>query len=83
MASKPNEPDEPYIRVIPNNKNPVENAPIKKYFNAASFDAKSFFLIPARMYELTDMISIPINNIVQLLYDTITTIPTRANNIKA
>ena len=51
---------------MPNNKNPVEKAPIKKYFKAASFEAKSFFFIPARIYKLTDMISIPINSMVKL-----------------
>ena len=54
------------MRAIPNNKKPVENAPIRKYFNAASFDAKSFFLMPARIYRLTDIISMPINNITKL-----------------
>ena len=65
ITSKSKEPVAPYNKVMPNSKKPVENAPIKKYFKEASLDAALFFFIPAKMYKLTDMISIPINNMVK------------------
>ena len=37
----------PYIKAIPYNKNPVINAPRRKYFNALSFDFILFLKNPA------------------------------------
>src|SRR3989338_7825162 len=60
---------------MPNNKNPVANEPIKKYFSAASFEDKLLFLLPAKIYKLIDKISIPKNNITKFEYDTIKNAP--------
>src|ERR1700722_7972737 len=53
----------PYRNAIPNNINPVEKEPIRKYFNAASFPFRLRFSLPVRIYNGMESISIPRNNI--------------------
>ena len=51
------------MKAVPNKKMPVENAPIKKYFNDASLEAKLSFFEPAKTYNGIDNTSIPKNSI--------------------
>ena len=46
---------------------PVENAPIKKYFSEASLLFKLGLSLPVKIYNGIDMISIPRNNISNVL----------------
>ena len=63
------------MSVMPNKRKHVANAPIRKYFNAASFDDREDLLLPARMYIEMDNISIPRKSIIILLYDVMITPP--------
>ena len=80
ITAKSKDPVEPYNKAIPNNKNPVEKAPIKKYFNEASLEEKSFLRIPAKIYKATDIISMPINSIDKLWNEVTKTPPSKENN---
>src|ERR1700677_3126649 len=68
---------------MPINMMPVEKAPIKKYFNAASLLFKLRLSLPVSMYNGMDIISIPINNINKLLNVATKQTPHKIKNIKA
>src|SRR5579859_3208792 len=57
----------PYKKAIPNSINPVENDPIRKYFSEASLLFRLRLSAPVRIYNGIEMISIPRNNISNVL----------------
>ena len=62
---------------------PVENAPIKKYFNAASLLFRLRLSLPVSIYKGIDMISIPKNNISSVLNVAHNATPHKTKNINA
>ena len=71
------------MKVIPSKNMPVENAPIKKYFKAASLLFKFFLSEPVKIYNGIDKISIPINNINKLLKEVRILAPHKTKKNKA
>src|SRR5476649_755189 len=76
-------PVAPYNKAIPKSMMPVENAPMRKYFNEASLPFKFFLSEPVRIYNGIDMISTPRNNISSELKDDNKLIPQSAKNTSA
>src|SRR5436189_5522524 len=62
---------------------PVEKAPIKKYFRDASVIFKLVLSLPVRMYKGIDIISIPKNNINNVLYEDDIATPHNTKNMRA
>ena len=67
ISARSNEPVLPKIIAIPKSKNPVANAPVKKYFIEASIERRSVLLAPAITYKGIERISIPKNNVTRFL----------------
>ena len=63
------------MSAIPKRRKHVANAPIRKYFNAASFEDKEDLLLPASIYIEMESISIPRKSIIILLNDVMITPP--------
>jgi hypothetical protein len=81
IFSRLNDPTAPKMKAVPNKNIAEANEPIKKYLNAASFDAISFFLLPASTYTGKDITSMPRNNIVKLVKEVRQKAPVKANKI--
>jgi hypothetical protein len=73
----------PYKKAIPINMRPVENAPIRKYFNEASFPRRLFLSLPVRTYRGIDIISIPRKSISNVLNEELTETPHSTKNMSA
>src|SRR6185437_1204882 len=73
----------PYKNAIPSNISPVENDPIRKYFNAASLLFRFRLSDPVRIYSGIEMISIPKNNISKVLKVVTIATPQRTKKISA
>ena len=72
-------PVAPYNMVIPNNKIPEANDPIKKYFIPASLLFMFNLSLPANTYNPIDNTSMPKKNMAKLLKLTIATAPESMN----